>query len=205
MKEFLSALKELRKTAIKRNFEQSVDLIINLRDFDIKKHSINIPIILPFRIKDSRICAFLEKDNKEFDFVVKKEEIARFSPEQIKKLAPEYDFFVSLSSLMPAVATAFGRILGPLGKMPNPKTGGVIMDDKNVKELIQKLKNTIIIKTKEASIKTSIGKEGKPDEELEKNASTIYEAVLNALPNKKENIKNVMLKFTMSKPVKIKI
>ena len=39
---------------------------------------------------------------------------------------------------------------------------------------------------------------------LAENASVIYNAVLNALPKKKDNIKNVMLKLTMSKPIKIK-
>jgi large subunit ribosomal protein L1 len=205
MNEFISAIQELRKKSEKRKFNQSVDLIINLRDFDIKKQSLTIPVVLPFQIRESKICAFLEKDNKEFDFVIKKDDIPRFNPEQIKKLASQYDFFVSLVSLMPAVATTFGRILGPLGKMPNPKTGGVITDDRNVKELVQNLKKTVILKTKDVSIKTSIGKESMPDEDLAKNASKIYESVLAALPNRKENVKNAILKFTMSKPLRVNI
>jgi len=205
MNEFLSGLKELRKSAQKRNFEQSVDLVINLKDFDVKKQSINTSIVLPFQIKESKICAFLEKDDGAFDFVVKKDEIARYKPEQIKKLASEYDFFVSLASLMPAVATAFGRILGPLGKMPNPKVGCVMMDERNANETVQKLKKTIVLRTKDASIKTSVGKENMPDEQLIQNASAVYNTILNSLPNRKENIRSVMLKLTMSKPVKVKI
>jgi len=205
MTEFLNALKELRKNSPERNFEQSIDLIINLRDFDIKKQPVNTAVVLPFQIRESKICAFLDKDNSDVDYVVKKEDIARYNSDQIKRLAQEYDFFISMASLMPAVATTFGRILGPLGKMPNPKTGGVIMDDKFIKDTIQRMKKTASLKTKDNSIKLSIGKQNMPDEQIEQNAEIVYGAILDALPNKKENIKNVMLKFTMSKPIKVKI
>jgi len=43
------------------------------------------------------------------------------------------------------------------------------------------------------------------DDNLGENAEVLYNAVMNALTKKKENIKSVMLKFTMSKPIKIKI
>ena len=205
MTEFHNALKELRKNSPERNFEQSIDLIINLRDFDIKKQPVNTAVVLPFQIRESKICAFLDKDNSDVDYVVKKEDIARYNSDQIKRLAQEYDFFISMASLMPAVATTFGRILGPLGKMPNPKTGGVIMDDKFIKDTIQRMKKTASLKTKDNSIKLSIGKQNMPDEQIEQNAEIVYGAILDALPNKKENIKNVMLKFTMSKPIKVKI
>ena len=205
MNEFLSALQELKKISQKRNFEQSIDLIINLKDFDIKKQTINTSVELPFQIRESRICAFMEKENDAFDFVIKKDHFSQLKPEQIKKLAREYDFFVSLASLMPAVATTFGRILGPTGKMPNPKTGCVIPDERNAAEVVQKLKKTILLRTKDTSIKTSVGKENIKDEQIVQNASLVYNTILTLLPNRKENIRSVLLKLTMSKPVKVKI
>jgi ribosomal protein L1 len=42
------------------------------------------------------------------------------------------------------------------------------------------------------------------DEEIAENVTTIYNAVLSALPRKKDNIRNVLIKFTMSKPMKVK-
>jgi len=205
MNEFLSALQELRKISKKRNFEQSIDLIINLKDFDIKKQNINTSVELPFQIRESKICAFLENDNDSFDLVIRKDQFSQIKPDQIKKLAGEYDFFVSLVSLMPSVATLFGRILGPIGKMPNPKTGGVISDEKKSAEIVQKLKKTIVLRTKDASIKTLIGRESMKDEELAQNSDLVLNTILNILPNRKENIRSVMLKLTMSKPIKIKI
>jgi len=203
-KKFLGALRELRNGR-KRNFIESVDLIINLKDFNPKIDSLNIFVTLPFETKEKKVCAFLEKPNKNFDLCITKQELPKFqNKKEIKKIVKNYDFFVSLASLMPAVATTFGRYLGPAGKMPSPQLGIIQNDDeKNIKEIIEKIKRITKIKTKEASIKVMIGKEDMSDEELSENALTVYSSIVDALPKRKENIKNIMLKFTMSKPIKI--
>jgi ribosomal protein L1 len=43
------------------------------------------------------------------------------------------------------------------------------------------------------------------DEDISDNVKAIYNAIENALPTKKENVKNVMLKFTMTKPQGVRI
>jgi len=58
---------------------------------------------------------------------------------------------------------------------------------------------------KESSIKVPIGKQSMKDSELVENVLAIYNALLKVLPRGKENVKNVELKFTMTKPQKIKI
>ena len=105
---------------------------------------------------------------------------------------------------MASVATTFGRVLGPAGKMPSPQMG-ILMNpnDKEINELKKKINENVRIRTKEASIKIAIGKQSMKDEQLAENIMSVYNAVLNALSKGKENIKNVELKFTMTKPVKI--
>ena len=41
------------------------------------------------------------------------------------------------------------------------------------------------------------------NEKIAQNAEIVYNAAVNALPRKKENIKSVMIKLTMSKPIKL--
>jgi ribosomal protein L1 len=43
------------------------------------------------------------------------------------------------------------------------------------------------------------------DEEIAKNAYAVYQKILETLPKKNENIRNVLIKFTMGKPLKIQI
>jgi len=59
------------------------------------------------------------------------------------------------------------------------------------------------IRTKEASIKLAVGKQSMKDEDLIENIMTIYNAILKELPRDKENVKNIELKFTMTKPQKV--
>lgn len=202
---FLSALKELHKEK-KRNFSQAVDLLINLRDFDIKKDTLNTSVVLPYPQKDKKILAFLENPSEIFDLVITKKEFDSINEKKIKKIIKDYDFCVGLAKLMPEIAKRFGKAMGPSGKMPDPKLGSVMPTEevKIMKAQAEKLKKTIKIRAKENSVKMIIGKENMKDEEVAENCLMVYNAVLAALPQKKENIRSVMLKLTMSKPIKIK-
>jgi large subunit ribosomal protein L1 len=198
----LKVLKELRKEK-KRKFSQTVDLIINLRNFDIKKQNINLFANLPHKVKEKKVCAFLNKKSDKVETIIKTE-FGKYKGKEGKKLVKKYDFFIAVASLMPAVATSFGRVLGPAGKMPSPQLG-ILMneEDKAVGEILEKINKTTRIKSKEPSLKIAIGKENMKDEEIAENALTIYNAIFKVLPRKKENLKSILIKFTMGKPAKV--
>jgi large subunit ribosomal protein L1 len=197
----LKALEEINKD--KRNFDQSIDLIINLKKIDIRKNPINTFIILPHQTGERKICAFLTKDFKEID-VIKKEDFKKYEGKNAKKLAKKYDFFIAAASLMPTIAASFGRVLGASGKMPSPQLGIVALEDeKAITAVITKMKSAVRIKAKEPSIKVKIGKQSMKAEEIFENIDSIYTTILKLLPAGKDNLRNVMLKLTMSKPQKI--
>jgi ribosomal protein L1 len=178
-----------------------------MMDIDLRKTPISTSVILPHPTKENKICAFLEHKSELVDKTITKAElIADWPKNEMKKLLRNYDIFISSASLMPTVAAKFGRVLGAAGKMPNPKTGGVLMkaDDNDIKTTSERLKKTVMIRPKDLSIKMAIGKEDTKTEIIAENATAIYNAVLNAMPNKKENIRSIMLKLTMSKPLKIR-
>jgi len=204
LKEELSkALTELRKEK-KRNFNQTIDLIINLKKYDFKKSPLNLFINLPHNVKDKKICAFLESKNNNVETITQ-EEFRKYSDKkELKLLVNKFDFFIAQASLMPKVATTFGRFLGPVGKMPSPQLG-ILMDvnEKTLNELKLKINSNVKIRSKEASIKLAIGKEDMKDEDVIENIMSVYEVVLKSLPRENDNIKNVEIKFTMTKPKKI--
>lgn len=204
-KEIEKALSELRKGK-ERKFDQTTDLIVNLKKFDLKKDQITTLINLPYKIKEKKVCAFLEIKSKKVDTITSQKFKKYSDKKELKKLVKNYDFFIAQASLMPRVATTFGRFLGPAGKMPSPQLGILVnADDNEIEKTKEKINKSIKIRTKEASIKVAVGKQSMPDKEIIENIVTVYNALLKELPKNKDNIKNVKIKFTMTKPKKINI
>src|SRR3989338_8511033 len=203
--ELKKAIEELRKNE-KRKFDQSIDLIVNLRKYDHKKNPINIFAPLPYKIKEKHVCGFVELKTEAINTIPKSNFILYKDKKSVKNLVKKYDFFIASAPLMPSVASTFGRVLGPAGKMPSPKLGILLKEsESDIKELIEKINHVVRVQTKEPSVKVIIGKESIKDKEIIENIKSVYNAILNELPNKKENIRSVMIKLTMSKPVKVEM
>jgi len=199
------ALENLRKDK-ERKFDQTVDLIINLQKYSFKKNPINLFINVPHKTKEKKIAAFLESDSPLID-TINFSDFKKYSDKKkLKGLVKKYDFFIAQGNIMPKVATTFGRVLGPAGKMPSPQLGIILnADEKTINELKQKINTSVKVRVKEASIKVPVGKQSMKDEDLIENIMSIYNETIKALPRDKENVKNIEIKFTMTKPVKIKL
>ncbi|MEK6928190.1 MAG: hypothetical protein AABX11_07185 [Nanoarchaeota archaeon] len=203
--ELKQAIQELRKNE-KKKFDQSIDLLVSLKGIDVKKDNITIIGALPHKIRDKKVCAFLSTKSNLVRTITNLDFPKYKDKKDLKNLIKEFDFFIAEAKLMPSVATVFGKILGPAGKMPSPQLG-VLMntDDASIKAILQRMNNAIKIKVKEAAVKLSVAKESMSDEVVAENISAAYNAILNAMPVKKDNIKSVMVKLTMSKPIKVEI
>ncbi len=212
--DFANALKQLKETSPKRKFSQSVDLIINFKDLDLKKPEEQVDVWVPLdytRGKTLKIGAFVGPElaalaKTTCDTVVVQADFKQYEgkKKEIKKLAKTNDYFIAQANIMPDVAKYFGRYLGPRGKMPNPKAGGVVPANANLKTITDRLKKTLHITAKtQLSTKCSVGKQDAPDDQLLGNIMTIFNAVLAVLPQEQNNIKNVLLKYSMGPPLKV--
>ncbi len=204
------ALEEIKKQP-KKKFSQSYDLVINLKNIIIKTNPINLFVTLPSpKGKKIRIAAFVDQElteqaKKYCDLTIKETDFSSYQDKKkLKKLAEEYNYFLAQASLMPKVAAAFGKVLGVKGKMPNPKLGCVLPPNANLDLLTKKLQQTVRLQaTKGLNLQCMVGKEDQPDEQIVNNVLAVCHAVVKQLPNEIQNIKNVTLKLTMGKPVKI--
>ena len=213
-KKILEALKKLREQSKKRNFKQSVDFAIALRDYDLKNPDSKIDeyVILPVKTsKKIKVCAIVDKElttsaRKVCDKVITKEELAQYAgkKKEIKKLAREFDYFIAQATIMTNIAAVFGKFFGPRGKMPNPKLGCVVPPKANLENLVNRLRNTIRIQNKKQPVVSAlVGDEGMSDEELAKNIIAVYDTIEKRLPRGSQQIRKTYVKFTMSKPVVI--
>lgn len=210
----ISTLKKLKETSPARKFSQSVDLILNLKELDLKKPEEQLDLWIPLahdRGRPVRIAALvgpelLDQAKATCDTAIAHDEFKRFEgkKQDIKKLARDHDLFIAQANIMPDVAKYFGRVLGPRGKMPNPKAGCVVPPNANLKTLTEKLKRMLHVVAKtQLSAKCSVGKQDMLEEQLAENIMTVYNAAIHALPQEHNNIKSVMLKYSMGPVLRV--
>jgi large subunit ribosomal protein L1 len=115
----------------------------------------------------------------------------------------DYDVVIAVPEIMPKVAK-LGKLLGPRGLMPNPKTGTVTT---NVKQAIEEAKKgRVEFKVdKTGNVHMLIGKISFDEKKLIENAYTAIDAVVKAKPPgaKGQYVKGVTLSATMSPGVKV--
>lgn len=123
--------------------------------------------------------------------------------EDIKKGWFDFDIIVATPDMMGELGR-LGKILGPKGLMPNPKTGTVTMDVKKAVEEIKKGKVEYRV-DKEGNINCLIGKLSFTDAQLTENFKALYDVILRARPNAVKGVymKNVVLTSTMGPGVKV--
>lgn len=115
----------------------------------------------------------------------------------------DFDVTVATPDMMVTVGK-LGRVLGPSGKMPNPKTGTVTMDIRKAVEDIKSGK--IEYRTDRTGIvHVPLGKRSFGERELGENYATVLEEILRAKPAsaKGRYIKSVVLSSTMGPGIKI--
>jgi large subunit ribosomal protein L1 len=209
------ALKKLKETSKKRNFKQTVDLIVNLKGLNLKKSDQHVELYTQLHYpkgKPIKVCAFVGaelKDDAEkvCDTAIFVDDFPKYQNDKkkLKKLANDHSFFIAQATIMPKVAQVFGKVLGTRGKMPNPKAGCVVPPKAALKPLYERLQKTAVLKAKtQLTIRAIVGNEEQNEDEIIDNVLTIYNALIHKLPNEENNIKTVLLKLTMGKPVEVK-
>jgi large subunit ribosomal protein L1 len=209
LKELNEAITKL-KNEDKKNFTQTVDLIIHIEGLDIKKEGgkLNKIIMLPNKSnKEKKICVIGELTIAEkakeggADLILRKGDIEKFqgNKRELKKIARKYDFFLVQPDLMPLVGKLLGPYLGARGKLPE-----IVSPNVDVKSTISRLKQSVRIKVKnQPVISCGIGTEDMPTEKLSENALTVINEVEKLIEGK-GRIKSIYLKKTMSNPIKLR-
>ncbi|RLI37786.1 50S ribosomal protein L1 [Candidatus Bathyarchaeota archaeon] len=211
-KKVRDAIRELREKTKKRNFNQSVELIINLRDVDMKRPEERIQelIELPHPIgKEVKVCVFATGDmalrarRSGADMVLGREEIEALlnDKKEQRRIANSVDFFLAEPTLMPLIGRVFGSILGPRGKMPRP-----VPPTADIGREIDRARRMVLVRTRgQPVLHCRVGTENMTDEELTDNIQTVLRRIEGRLRRGMRNIKSVFLKMTMGPSVRVNI
>jgi large subunit ribosomal protein L1 len=208
--EVARALGELRKNLTKKKFSQSIDLVVKLREVDLKKpeNRINETISLPNPPERSlKICVIASGDlatrakSAGADMIVSRQEIENLGKDKkaARKLAQEYDFFIAEAPLMPLVGRALGSFLGPRGKMPTPVPPNAAID-----QVVAGHRTMVRVRMREQPVlQCRVGTESMADDKLTENILAVTSRIEQKLDRGIKNVGEILVKATMSKPVKI--
>lgn len=211
-KRLFEVIEEVKKNARKRNFKQSIELLINIEGIDLKKpenrfvEDVELPQGLGGRKR--KICviatpALASEARKipEIDRVIERDELESLvgNKRAAKKIASQYDYFLVDPPLMGLTAKALGAALGGRGKRPIPIAPGT-----SIVDLARKYARTVTVNIrKNPQAMCIIGVEDMDTKSLVENALSVISKVANRLEKHFENIKSMYVKKTMDKPVKI--
>ena len=196
---------ELIEKMPKANFDETVELHVKLGvDSKHAEQQVRGTVVLPNGTgKTLKVLVFAKGDKAKeaeeagADFVGAEELIPKIEKENWF----DYDVIVATPNMM-GVVGRLGKILGPKGLMPNPKSGTVTMD---VAKAIQEIKSG---KVEYRLDKTNIihlgfGKVSFGADKLEENYKTVIDAIIKAKPAaaKGQYIKSVAIAKTMGPSV----
>jgi large subunit ribosomal protein L1 len=210
-KALLTFVKQAKEKSKKRNFSQSIELIINLRDIDVKKPEGRIQelIELPHAVgKETKICVFasgelaLKAKRAGADLVMDRRELEVLGGDKKRQraLAQTYDFFIAEAPLMPLVGKILGSALGPKGRMPTP-----VPPTANIAEHIKRLRKTVLVRLRgQPVLQCRVGSEEMPEEQVAENISAVLRRIEAKLKKGLKNIESIYVKTTMGQPVKMK-
>jgi large subunit ribosomal protein L1 len=192
-----------------RNFRESVDLAINLRDLDLNDPSnrVDESIVLPSGTgQETQLVVFADGETAlraedVADEVLDKDDLADLGDDEdeAKDLAEETDFFIAEEDYMQDIGRYLGTILGPRGKMPTP-----LAPDDDVVETVERLRNSIQLRSGDRrTFHALVGAEDMDAEEIGDNIDVILRRLHADLEKGPLNIDGVFVKTTMGPAVEV--
>jgi large subunit ribosomal protein L1 len=206
--ELAKMIKESKTVDKERKFRQSVEMYVILKDIDVKKgFAMNETIQLPKKLSSpTTVCIMaggdmgLKAKSANADRVISGDEINALAANkrEARKFINNYDFFLADTQLMTTVGKVLGQLLGPRGKMPVP-----VPFNAPIESFLDRFRSSIRVKVKNSlSLSCKIGDESMDDADLAANAHAILSAIEKKLPNGERNIRKIIVKTSMGKPVK---
>ncbi len=208
VEEAVSLLKGIAQTT-QRGFDETVELAMRLNvDPKYADQMVRGSVVLPHGLgKPIKVLVLAEGEDAKkaeeagADYVGGENLINKI----LKEEWIDYDVVIATPEIMPKVAK-LGRILGPRGLMPNPKTGTVT---KNLEQAIKDAKKgRVEFKVDKAgNIHMPVGKVSFDEEKLRENIYSAIDAVLRARPPgaKGQYVKSITLSTTMGPGIKIDV
>jgi len=207
----LGAVKEAKAQAGEKKFTQSVELILDIKEIDMKspegkiQQVVDLPHITG---KPNKIVVIatgelaMNARNAKVDKVLERVDLEALAgkKKELRKLGSTYDVFLAEAPLMPLVGRLLGPVLGPRGKLPVP-----VPPNADIAPLITKHHKTIVVRMRnQPIIQCAVGTAEMKEEDIVDNIQAVLRMLEGKLKRGLKNVKYAFIKTSMGTPVKIK-
>ena len=206
--QMLEAIGQILSQRKERKFKESVDLQVNLKNYDVQKDkrfagSLRLPVNCRPRMTVCVICDLAALD------VAKKANLPAMTMEDLKKLNKNkklvkkmcagYDAFLASDSIIKTIPRVVGPHMNRANKFPTAVVPGESLTDK-----VEELQSTVKFQLKKVlCLGACVGHVDMEQEDLRKNINLSINFLVSLLKKNWQNLKSVYIKTTMGKPVRI--
>ena len=193
-----------------RNFTETVELQIGLKDYDTQKDkrfagTVRLPNIIRPKLKicligDAKHCEEAKNAGLDID-TFELESLKKFNKEKkpIKRWAKKYSVLLATDTVLKKIPTVLGPVLNKIGKFPQ-----VVTHNEPLKNKIEDVRSSVKFQLKKVTcLAVACGNEKMSEEELRQNIVMSLNFLASLCKKGWQNIKVVHVKTTMGKPYKL--
>jgi large subunit ribosomal protein L10Ae len=206
--QLLEAIQTVLRPEKARKFKESVDLQVNLKNYDTQKDkrfsgSLRLPNVCRPRQTVCLLCDLVHED------IAKKSGIPSMNQDDLKKLnknkklvkkmCSQYGQFLCSESLIKTIPRLVGPHMNRAGKFPT-----VVAHNESLEDKIAEVRSTIKFQLKKVlCLGTCIGHAEMGEEPLRQNTVLAVNFLVSLLKKNWQNLKSVYIKSSMGKPQRI--
>jgi len=191
-----------------RKFKESIDLQVNLKNYDVNKDkrcsgALRLPNVCRPRLKVCVICDLAQEDSAKKQGVITSnmEDLKKLNKNKklVKKYCSTADAFLASDSIIKTIP----RVVGPHMNRANKFPTAVALGD-NLVEKIAEIQATVKFQLKKVlCLGCCIGHEEMKEEEIRQNTVLALNFLISLLKKGWQNLKSAYIKTTMGKPQRI--
>ena len=204
----MECIQTMLKDRKERKFKESVDLQVNLKNYDVQKDkrfsgSMKLPNVCRPRMTVCLICDLRDEDiAKKAGFPTQnQDELKKLNKNKklVKKMCNQYDAFLCSESIIKNVPRLVGPHMNRAGKFPT-----VIGLNEGIADKVNEIQSTVKFQLKKVlCLGTCVGHVDMTEDQIRQNTVMAVNFLVSLLKKNWQNLKSAYIKTTMGKPQRI--
>jgi large subunit ribosomal protein L10Ae len=206
--QLMESIQTMLKDRKERKFKESIDLQVNLKNYDVQKDkrfsgSMKLPNVCRPRMTVCLICDLRDEDiAKKAGFPTQnQDELKKLNKNKklVKKMCNQYDAFLCSESIIKNVPRLVGPHMNRAGKFPT-----VIGLNESIADKVNELQSTVKFQLKKVlCLGTCVGHAEMTEDQIRQNTVMAINFLVSLLKKNWQNLKSAYIKTTMGKPQRI--